>query len=233
VSVNNFADYIFNNQSKGSNIDRMYLDFVNEKLLSYEDSKLEDKYPDYKSLLNEYREGILLFDLTNKKVWRKAVEDTNGLQSFFKENQSDYTWPDRVEATIYSCIDLTTAVKVKQNMHKKKRGRITDSEILKRINANSPLSLKINSNKFSRGENQYIDIIDWKLGIAKDIVLKDNSYVLIDIHKLITSRFKLLDETKGKVISDYQSQLEKEWISSLKLKYSVKVNLEVLHTLIK
>jgi peptidyl-prolyl cis-trans isomerase SurA len=233
VSVNNFCNYILDNQSKGSDIDKMYLDFVNEQLVAYEDSKLEDKYADYKSLLNEYREGILLFDLTNKKVWRKAVEDTNALQSFFIENQSDYTWPDRVDATIYTCIDLATAIKVKQNMHKKKRGRITDSEILNKINIESPLSLQINSNKFSRGENEYIDIIDWKLGMAKDIVLKDNTYVLIHIHKVVPARFKFLDETKGKVISDYQNQLEKDWISNLKLKYSIKVDFEVLHSLVK
>ena len=64
ISVNNFADYILVNQSVGSDIDQMYIDFVNERLLAYEDSKLEEKYPEYKALLKEYREGILLFDLS-------------------------------------------------------------------------------------------------------------------------------------------------------------------------
>ncbi len=232
ILVNDFAEYILANQSPGSGIDQMYIDFVNEKLLAYEDSRLDQKYPEYKALLKEYREGILLFDLTNKKVWKKAVEDTIGLESFFTSNQSSYMWPERVDATIYSCIDLGTAKKVRRNIYRKNRGNITDSEILTQINTNSPLSLQINSKKFIRGENQYIDIIDWKKGISKDIVLEDGSYILIDIHQVLPISVKDLNETRGKVISDYQNALEKEWISNLKLKYSVKINREVLHSLI-
>ena len=66
----------------------------------------------------------------------KAVEDTIGLQAFFTANQSSYSWPERVDATIYSCIDLATAKIIKRNIYKKNRGYITDSEILKETNAN-------------------------------------------------------------------------------------------------
>ena len=232
-SVNDFAEYILKNQSLGSDIDQMYIDFVNEQLLAYEDSKLEEKYPEYKALLKEYREGILLFDLTNKKVWEKAVEDTIGLQDFFGANQSSYIWPDRVDATIYTCINYATAVKVKRNIYKKNRGKITDAEILKEINTNAPLSLQINTKKFVKGENEYLDNIVWKAGLAKDIVLKDKSYILIDIHQVLPSGVKELNETRGKVISDYQNALEIEWLANLKSKYSVKINTEVLHSLIK
>ena len=92
VSINKFSEYILAYQSVGSDIDAMYIDFVNEELLAYEESKLEEKYPEYKALLQEYREGILLFDLTNKKVWTKAVEDTLGLQAFYDAYKSNYTW---------------------------------------------------------------------------------------------------------------------------------------------
>ncbi|MAX05988.1 MAG: hypothetical protein CMD19_06095 [Flavobacteriales bacterium] len=233
ISVNDFSEYISLNQVVGSDIDQMYIDFVNKQLLSYEDSKLEEKYPEYKALLKEYREGILLFDLTNKKVWAKAVEDTIGLESFFTANQHSYTWPERADATIYKCINLTTAKKVKRDIYKKKRGHLTNNEILQKINANAPLSLQINSKKFLRGENEYIDNVQWKAGIAKDIVLKDGSYIIIDIHKLIPSGAKELNETRGKVISDYQNLLEKEWLLDLKSKYVVKINMEILYSLIK
>lgn len=233
ISVNDFSEYISLNQVAGSDIDQMYIDFVNKQLLSYEDSKLEEKYPEYKALLKEYREGILLFDLTNKKVWAKAVEDTIGLESFFTANQHSYTWPERADATIYKCINLTTAKKVKRDIYKKKRGHLTNNEILQKINTNAPLSLQINSKKFLRGESEYIDNVKWKAGIAKDIVLKDGSYIIIDIHELIPSGAKELNETRGKVISDYQNLLEKEWLLDLKSKYVVKINMEVLYSLIK
>jgi peptidyl-prolyl cis-trans isomerase SurA len=233
ISTNDFTEYILVNQSAGSNIDQLYVNFVNERLLAYEDSKLEEKYPQYKALLKEYREGILLFDLTNKKVWTKAVEDTIGLQSFFNTNRSNYNWSERVNATIYSCNNLSTAKKVKRKIYKKNRGFTSNAEILKEINANDPLSLQINTKKFVKGENKYIDNINWKTGVAKDIILKDGSYILIEIHELLAENYKELNETKGKVISDYQNDLEKKWILNLKLKYTIKINTDNLHSLIK
>jgi len=185
IQVNDFAEYILENQESGSNIDDMYIDFVNKQLLAYEESELEKKYPEYKALLNEYREGILLFDLTNKKVWEKAVEDTIGLQDFFEANKSNYTWDERVDATVYSCIDLSTAKKVKRYIYKKHRGTITDAEILEKINTSAALTLQIKSKKFAEGDNKHVDSLEWKIGVARDIVLNDGSYILVDIHEVL------------------------------------------------
>tara|TARA_B100001758_G_scaffold81904_1_gene69639 strand:- start:48050 stop:49972 length:1923 start_codon:yes stop_codon:yes gene_type:complete len=233
VQVNDFAKYILENQKQGSNIDDMYIDFVNNRLLLHEESLLEEKYPEYKALLNEYREGILLFDMTNSMVWKKAVEDTLGLKRFFEENQSNYKWGERVDASVYSCVDLATAKKVKQDIYKKRRGKITDSDILDEINKDAVLSLQIESKKFERGDNKFIDDIEWKKGISRDIVLKDGSYILVDIHEVLPSVSKVMDEARGMVISDYQNALEKEWLSVLKSKYSIKINTKVLYSLIR
>jgi len=233
IKVISFVNYILLNQRVGSDIDEMYLSFVNEELLAYEESQLETKYPEYKALLQEYREGILLFDLTNTKVWSKAVEDTVGLQNFYTANNSNYTWENRVDATIYSCIDLAIAKTVKRAIYKKHRGNITDTEILTETNTDAPLSLQINTKKFVKGENEYVDAVDWKLGIAADIKTKDGSYIIVDIHEVLESGLKALNETRGKVISDYQNALELEWISLLKAKYKVSINKDVLYTLIK
>jgi peptidyl-prolyl cis-trans isomerase SurA len=233
VSVNDFAEYILVHQSVGSDIDAMYTDFVNEQLLAYEESKLEERYPEYKALLKEYREGILLFDLTNKKVWTKAVEDTIGLQAYYEAHKADYSWENRVDATVYSCIDLATAKKVKREIYKKHRNATTDAQILEKVNKVNALSLQVESDKFAKGANNHIDAIDWKVGIAKDIVLKDGSYILIDIYEVLASGTKELSETRGKVISDYQTELELNWIASLRAKYAVSINTEVLHSLIR
>ena len=233
VSINKFSEYILAYQSVGSDIDAMYIDFVNEELLAYEESKLEEKYPEYKALLQEYREGILLFDLTNKKVWTKAVQDTLGLQAFYDANKSNYTWEKRVDATIYSCIDLITAKKVKREIYKKHRGTITNADILVKINKDDALSLQIESNKFVKGANKNVDAIEWKTGISKDIVLENGSYIIIDVHEVLASGTKELSESRGKVISDYQTALENDWLASLKAKYAVTIHADVLHSLIK
>ena len=233
IKVSSFINYILLNQKIGNNIDKMYINFTNQELLAYEESQLKTKYPEYKSLLQEYREGILLFDLTNTKVWTKAVEDTVGLKKFYTDNINNYKWGNRVDATIYSCIDLFTAKTVKKTIHKKHRGNITDAEILKKINTDTPLGLQIYSKKFVSGENEYIDSLDWKVGIAKDIKTKNGSYIIVDIHKVLESKEKEFKETKGKVISDYQNKLESKWIISLRNKYKVSINKSVLYTLIK
>ena len=233
ITVSSFVNYILINQKLGSNIDNMYIAFVNEELLICEESQLEIKYPEYKALLQEYREGILLFDLTNAKVWNKAVEDTVGLQNFYNSNINNYKWEERVDASIYSCIDLETAKSVKKAIHKKHRGNIKNAEILIKENEGAPLSLQINTKKFVKGENKYIDSIEWKVGISKDIKTSDGSYIIIDINEVIEPSSKTLNENRGKVISDYQNILEKEWVFSLKEKYEVKLNKEVLYKLIK
>ena len=233
ITVSSFVNYILFNQRVGNDIDEMYLAFVNQELLAYEESQLETKYPEYKALLQEYREGILLFDLTNTKVWTKAVEDTVGLQNFFTANNSNYRWENRVDASVYSCIDLATAIRVKRAIYKKHRGNITDAEILTETNTDAPLSLQINTKKFVKGENEYVDAVDWELGIAADIKTNDGSYIIVDIHEVLASGLKELNETRGKVISDYQNTLELEWIASLQEKYKVSINNEVLYTLIK
>ena len=233
ISISSFIEYIISHQTKGSDFDAMYKNFVNEQFLAYEESQLEAKYPEYKALLKEYREGILLFDLTNAKVWTKAVEDTVGLQNYYNANSSNYMWENRVNATIYSCIDLATAKYVKRAIYKKHRGSITDAEILTVANANVPLSLQINTKKFVKGENVYIDAVDWKIGIAGDIKTKDGSFIIIDVHEVLSAGVKELNETRGKVISNYQNTLEAEWLEVLHQTYSVSIDKEVLYSLIK
>ena len=234
VSLNSFIEYLIKNQSVGSNIDIMYQDFLNVSLLNYEKSQLENKYPEYKALINEYREGILLFDLTNKKVWKKAVEDTVGLNKFFQQNKENYTWDDRVEATIYTCNNINTSLKVRAHIFKNKLGLESENDdLLSKANETNPLSLKIESKKYLKGDNKFIDELKWVKGTSPNIKQSDDSIVIIDIHNVLPKTYKTLEETKGKVISDYQSELESAWINVLRNKYSVNVNKEVLYSIIK
>jgi peptidyl-prolyl cis-trans isomerase SurA len=116
---------------------------------------------------------------------------------------------------------------------KKHRGNITDAEILTVANTNVPLSLQINTKKFVKGENVYVDAVDWKIGIAGDIKTKDGSFIIIDVHEVLSAGVKKLNETRGKVISDYQNTLETEWLKVLHQTYSVSIDKEVLYSLIK
>ena len=220
----------------------MYIDFVNVSLLSYEDSKLDEKYPEYKAILNEYKEGILLFDITSDNVWNRAIDDTLGMQIFFDLLSYKYTWPERLNATIYTCIDQVTANKVLQNINGKNKkslgwtmsNRSTQysvEDLLKLCNTEKPLSLQVENNNFVRGENKFIDEVSWKKGAIKKIELNNNNFIIIEIHDILSPSEKTLDETKGKVIADYQNFLEKVWIHKLRFKYKIDIDLNVLYSL--
>ena len=143
-------------------------------------------------------------------------------------------WSERVEAKIYTCIDEAIANKTRRQIKKRHRmPYLTDEDVLKKVNYNSPLNLQITTKKFSREENEYINQAGWKIGISNNIKGKDGSIIIVDVLELIPPQQKELSETKGKVISDFQDYLEKSWLSELKRKYEVKVNTDVLHSLIQ
>jgi len=103
-----FKEFILEYQDVDLDFDRMYSRFVDFSCLIYKESKLEEEEPEYKRLLNEFRDGILLFDLTSEMVWKKSMEDTIGLKNYFDNNSDNYWWEQRVEANIYTCADHTS-----------------------------------------------------------------------------------------------------------------------------
>ena len=230
---NDFTDFILKNQKNNNNFDNLYLEFLDKSLFVFEETQLEKKYPEFKALLNEYKEGILLFDLTNKNVWKKAVDDSLGLADYFSKNIDNYKWEERVSASVYSCIDLSTAKKVKNLLYKLNRGNTDNETILEKVNKESPLNLEISTKYFSKGENEYIDIISWKKGISKDIKKDDGGYVIVNVMDVLPAGDMSLNDVKGKVISDYQKYLDDQWISQLRNKYKFSVNKELLYSLIK
>jgi len=230
---NDFTDFILKNQKNNNNFDNLYLEFLDKSLFVFEETQLEKKYPEFKALLNEYKEGILLFDLTNKNVWKKAVDDSLGLADYFSKNIDNYKWEERVSASVYSCIDLSTAKKVKNLLYKLNRGNTDNETILEKVNKESPLNLEISTKYFSRGENEYIDNISWKKGISKDIKKDDGGYVIVNVMDVLPAGDMSLNDVKGKVISDYQKYLDDQWISQLRNKYKFSVNKELLYSLIK
>lgn len=230
-----FAKFIASNQTRKKNISSqslvsaLYEQFVNESCVAFEESRLEIKYPEFKALMQEYRDGILLFDLTDKKVWSKAVKDTVGLKEFYENNKNNYMWNERLDATIYTCANPQVAMQTRKLLKKK---RITKDEILAEVNKDSQLNLSIKGDKFSLGDEAIVDSIKWEKGITKDMKVK-NSVVFVEVNEKIPPQPKTLEEAKGLVTSDYQAYLETEWIENLRKKYTVVVNSEVLSTIVQ
>jgi peptidyl-prolyl cis-trans isomerase SurA len=96
--------------------DQLYQQFVDESNLQWEENHLESKYIEYRMLVKEYRDGILLFDLMDKNVWTKAVEDTVGLKKFFETYSQNYQWKERANAVIVSANTKQTLTAVENDL---------------------------------------------------------------------------------------------------------------------
>ncbi len=230
---NDFAKYIESHQTARTKMDnnmflqQSYNEFVDETIINYEDANLEAKYPDFRNLLKEYRDGILLFDLTDQKVWSKAVKDTAGLKAFYEKNKNNYLWEERAEVTTYKCANDKIAKEVRAMLKKNK----AEKEIVEMINKTSQLNVSAESVTYLKGENKDVDA-NWKQGIvATDIKdAKENKVIVLVINKVLPKTPKTIAEAKGMITADYQNNLEKEWLAYLKNKYKVEVNNDVLNT---
>lgn len=227
-----FAKYFNKNltakvkEDSAAYVKKIYKQWVDACAIDYEDSRLETKYPDFKALMKEYRDGILLFELTDEKVWSKAVKDTTGLQSFYETNKENYKWGDRLDASVYECANAKISKATRKLV---KQGKLSNDEILKKINTNSQLNLKIESGKFEK-KDTVIDSIPWVKGISKDIK-RGNTIVFAKVKDVIPASYKTIAEARGLITADYQTYLEKQWIAELKKKYAVYIDWDVFSTI--
>jgi peptidyl-prolyl cis-trans isomerase SurA len=231
---NDFAKYIESHQTARAIMDnnmflqQSYKEFVDETVINFEDAQLETKYPEYKNLLKEYRDGILLFDLTDREVWSKAIKDTAGLRVYYSKNKTNYLWEERAETTTYKCLNDKIAKQVRGLLNKNK----TEKEIIDIVNKSSQLNLTTESVTYLKGENKDVDA-NWKKGIVSNNIIdsKENKVVVLVINAILDKTPKTIAEAKGTITADYQTYLEKEWLSYLKNKYTVKVNEDVLKSI--
>lgn len=208
-------------------VNKQFDAFIEEICFKLEDSKLETKYPEFKMLMQEYHDGILLFNITDQKVWSKAVKDTVGLKEFYEKNKTNYMWGERVDATIYICANEKAASDTKKMLKSAVKKGFKDQDILDAVNKENSTNLKIEKDIYSKGDNSYIDQIDKKEGLSIDLKT-DKAVVFVNINKIIAPQPKTINEIRGIITHDYQTTLEKEWISALKNKYKVDVDKEVL-----
>ncbi len=232
-SQTKFAAWLEDNQSgpitgdRNVILNKMFDQYVETTVLDYEDSKLESKYADFRNLVREYREGILLFDLTDKQVWSRAVTDTAGLQEYYEKNKFNYLWNERADAVIYTCLNEKVAKSVRKLA---KDSKMNNEAVLTSINKKNSLNLRIADGKFEKPMNDVFSKIEWKEGLSDNVVI-DKNVVFVKVNKILKPEPKLLNEIRGIMTSDYQNYLEKEWIKNLEKKYKINVNQDVLKTL--
>ncbi len=225
-----FAEYISTHQSINSKetietfVGKIFNKYVDEEVINFLDERLEEMYPEFKSLVNEYRDGILLFELTDDKVWSAAIKDTTGLKEFYGKHKNDYMWGNRVDATIITSLSPEAVDKAHLMAREGKNGE----QIEEAFADDSLMTINIINKKFENTDNAIIGGIKWKKGVSKIIIDEDGRNGFAIIHNLVAPEPKKLDEARGLITADYQNYLEEKWIEQLREKYTVTVNEEVL-----
>lgn len=206
-------------------------EFVSQKCLQYEESRLEDKYPDFKALMREYREGILLFEATKIVVWDRASDDTSGLKLFYEKNKENYKWDERAVIQTIN-IDTTNekiATKIYNYIKKKGIAKAIDKFDAKKnfISFQKNVVEKKNQESYTglQFSKDYMTVLQ-KSGTTGTFTFKK-------VDDILPKAYKSIDEARGFIIADYQDYLEGIWINELKNRYKVEIDQEALSTLVK
>lgn len=230
-TLQNFIDYIYAKQKRQGFLTpaayayQLYDNYLQQEVFAYEDSKLEEKYPEFKALVQEYHDGILLFSLMENQVWNKASEDTLGLQDYYERNKESYMWNDRVKAVIVTC-------QRKDNVEEIKNLVVEGIEIdsLRTYLRENKSQASVRYTFYQKGDNVNVDATEWKEGVVALYPSKvDNSTQIIKIIEVRQPEPKTFREARGVVTSGYQAELEVQWLEQLREKYSVNVDEKLLN----
>lgn len=227
-----FAEYLTQTlvPKKGGSYQRIvqysYENWMTDIIESHEKSLLTTKYPDYGRLLREYKDGIILFDLTSEKVWNKSVVDTAGLRAFHNDIKDQWQWNERMDGVVYKCIDEATAVAVRKLL-KKGRG---DDVILENINVESKLNVRVEAGVYEAKSRPELNGLKFKKGVSK-VLNQNGNFIVLKVDKVLPVESKPLSEVKGMVTAKYQDYLMDVWLKELREKYEIVYNDDVFKQL--
>lgn len=193
------------------------------------DKHLEEKYPELRHLVQEYHDGILLFDISLEKVWNKAAKDEEGLTRYFQAHKKEYTWDaPRYKGYVIYAKDKASATQARSII----KNAVPDSVmsyINSRINTDSIKYVRIEHGLWKKGQNAAADKYGFKDKNAEFTPGEDMPVVMV-VGKVLKAPEVYTDE-RGKVTNAYQDELEKAWIEELRAKHTVVINHEVLDKL--
>lgn len=235
-SQKDFGDYLKETQALRAPqdiaffVNNSFKSYIETRILAYEESVLESKYPAFKNLMREYHDGILLFELTDQLVWTKAMEDTLGLQEYFEGHRDQYFCNERLDASIFTFSADERLSEARELIATHYLHDASMQEIAAQIREELGLSVTTRRGRFEKGENEVADLTSWEKGIYSPLEAAGKYHVVV-VHEKLPAQPCELSDVKGLVISDYQNFLEKQWVDELRKKYEVVVDQKVLKSI--
>jgi peptidyl-prolyl cis-trans isomerase SurA len=235
LTVKDLLVYLSNSRRNlGKNysaVDQAMVDAENlakTKLLEYEENRLAYKYPEYCYLAKEYRDGIMLYSLTEKQVWRKAVDDTVGLRAYYEKNKTEFPANERVRVREYRARTETIIKSVDSLLTLKLKLDEVDSLIVK-----NKINVRVSKLTYDKGSETaskfYGNSKPFSVGPTPD----GGAFIILALDEFLPKGTKGFEEAKAEAITKYQNFLEQLWLEELKSKYPYKLNDSVFKTLFK
>ncbi|MBD3723692.1 MAG: peptidylprolyl isomerase [Flavobacteriaceae bacterium] len=200
-------------------VDELYEKWFENELLKYYDDNLENEIPEFRYVMDEYRDGLLLFDLMEKEIWDKAKTDSIGLEKFYNMNKANYMWKKRYDVDIYSSTDEKIVAKAQNYI---KKGKSIEY-IKEKLNKDGKVNIMVKSGLYEEDYDVLPELKPTKKGTT-DIVKKGEYFFVVNVKEIKPETTKTIEECKGKLISDYQQYLENNWVSDLKKEFKVSVD---------
>ena len=198
--------------------------YIESTVLKYHEDHLEFENQDFANVLQEYRDGLLLFDLMEKQVWNAAVNDTIGLRNYYEAHKDNYNWPDRVDAIVISGANKNDVEEAEKLLQK----GASIEEIKAQLNSENQQKVIVTNGVMELGHQTLPQDFEVKVGVSKIYNLNDAFHVVL-VKKVVPITNKTFEESKGNVINDFQNDIEKKWIQSLKENFKVSINQNVLN----
>ncbi len=220
--LNDFNKYLQEKKITEGDYMTNYDNWVVDEITRLEDSKLEEKYPEFRYMMQEYHDGILLFNISEEKIWNYAAQDSVGLQEFYEKNKKNHLWGERFKGYVVTCKDAETRDKADAYFGE----NMPIDEIKDRLNKDDN-RITIEEGKWEKGANPVVDYYIWNQPEPENF----NSELYFVRGDMIPPEPKTLEEARGLYVSDYQKVLEDNWIKELRKKHKIKVNKKLLKTI--
>ena len=199
-----------------------------ETLMQQEADKLSANDNEMKYLIQEYHDGLLLYEISNQLVWDKAAKDDAGLAQYFKKNKKKYNWDKpHFKGIAYHVKEQADVEGVKNCVKKLKFGQWAEA-LRQTFNGDSIIRIRVEKGIFRQGDNALVDSAVFKKDTT---VTKLKDYPIDAVYgKILKNGPEDYTDVRGLVVTDYQDMLEREWVANLRRKYTYSVNTEVLNT---
>ncbi len=211
----------------------VYKNYVNTVVNDVEEHKLVEENKDFRILMDEYRSGIMLFELMDRNVWSRASRDSVGLKAFYEANKSKYKWDPGFSGVVYKFKDENTLAQGKKILADKSK---KEEDVVKELNVTG----NVDAVTVQRGHFEFKSFKDVpqasivKGKITDGVKSADGKYTLVKVDEVYNEQTtKTLDEARGYVVAEYQDFLERNWNDQMRKKYPMKVDDATFKSMVK